>query len=147
MYGPLKGAASTSIVVSHLVEADPAQPGTTIRSGYPCTFGSGAPFMSNATMVWRSIAFDIGMLRVTGGMVGNAPKSEPVNATCAALDCTPAALSTSVRLTPVQRGQPIPPVGGQGVPRGVGLKPVRPEPAHSSIDCVVKTGRRLRSES
>jgi len=31
----------------------------------------------------------------------------------------------------------MPPVGDQGVPLGLGRKAVRPEPAHSSIACVV----------
>jgi hypothetical protein len=44
--------------VSHFCEAEPAQPGTTRRTGPPWMFGSGWPFIAHTIMVCGSIAFD-----------------------------------------------------------------------------------------
>ena len=113
---PLNGASSTSIPLSHLIDAEPTQPGTTIRSGKPWAFGRSPPFIAQTIIVCRSIAFDIGIERMTFGAVGTAPTSSPEKATWTALALTPARFSTSARLTPVQVGQPIPPVGCHRVP-------------------------------
>ncbi|MNI53936.1 hypothetical protein D3C73_1087970 [compost metagenome] len=45
----------TSRSTTHLVaETNPYSPGTTIRTGYPCSTGSGSPFMPMASMASRS---------------------------------------------------------------------------------------------
>ena len=84
-----------------------------------------------------SIAFFIGIERITGAAVGTMPGSPPWPATCTAFALTPAAFSRSPRRTPPQVGQPMPPVSSHGVPLAFGLYAERPEPAHSSMPCMV----------
>ena len=57
MPGPSCSLSISVISVSHFCEAEPAQPGTTSRSGPPWMFGIGWPFMPHTRSVCGSIAF------------------------------------------------------------------------------------------
>ena len=65
--------------LSHLVESEPAQPGTISRTGAPCISGRSWPFSLKAISVCSSIALAIGMPREMVGLlvspasVGSAP--------------------------------------------------------------------------
>ena len=67
MNGPLHSLSASVSCTSHLIDAEPIQPGTISRAGPPWRWGSGRPFISIAIIVCGSIAFQIGWLRMKSG--------------------------------------------------------------------------------
>ncbi len=70
-----------------------------MRTGKPCSSGSGSPFMATASIASRpSVTADVGVLQVQ-------PSTERLR-TCSAPACTPASSSSGASRTPVQRAVP-----------------------------------------
>ena len=57
MNGPPHSLSASVSRVSHLIDAEPTQPGTSKRTGPPWRCGTGWPFISSASIVCGSIAF------------------------------------------------------------------------------------------
>ena len=79
MPGPSCSLSRTQMRLSHLVESEPAQPGTIRRTGAPWISGRSWPFSLKAISVCSSIAFLMVMpremvgLSVSPASVGSAP--------------------------------------------------------------------------
>ena len=84
----------SSISVTHFVaDTYPYSPGTTSRTGYPCSGGNGSPFIAIAIIASRpSMITDVGDPQLQ-------PSIERLT-TCVAPGCTPASSSTSLKRTP-----------------------------------------------
>ena len=86
---------------THLVaDTYPYSPGTTTRTGYPCSWGSSWPFMPTASSDVRP--------SMTGSVA--TPMVIPLTSRMtiwSAPDCIPASRSRSARSTPCQRALPM----------------------------------------
>src|ERR1039458_3199771 len=108
MKKPSYSLSSRLMLVTHLTQESPAQPGATRRNGNPCEDGNGAPFMWKASRVSGCRAFSSGTVRTKSGTLPMGT-SAPLNRTWVAPDFTPARFRTSARRTPVQRALPTAP--------------------------------------
>jgi hypothetical protein len=66
MPGPSCTLSRSVILVSHLCETEPGQPGMMRRSGAPWTLSSGLPFMAHTSRLYWSIALRSGTPRDNG---------------------------------------------------------------------------------
>ena len=118
---------------SHLTLRAPMYPGTTTRSGAPCTAASGWPFIAQASSTSDRRALSSGIdppNSCTGTASGH--ESAPSNPTSDAVRSGPASRSTSASATPVQVAVPVAP-GPHGDSLGISriaISPARRLPAH-----------------
>src|SRR5438876_607513 len=125
----------------------PYQPGTTRRTGAPCSGGIGSSFIRRASNVSGSIALATGRDRpngITSAMSGGLPRSAPIARISITSDRSRADSRTSRKGTPVHRIVPTAP-NPHASPAGSGRSPVRPFPAHSTVTGKVRVPIASRS--
>jgi hypothetical protein len=99
-YGAVAANVVSSRSTSHLVaETYPYRPGTIIRTGKPCSIGSGSPFMPTASIASRPS-------RTTAVGVPIVMPSVDVPTIWSAAACTPASRSSGASAAPSQRAVP-----------------------------------------
>ena len=134
MPAPSCGVLRTRMVLSHLVDSDPGQPGTINRTGPPWRCDNGCPFIPHTIIVCGSIDLARMLPRLIARFSGSPDRcgSVPQLPVNFAASFSPAASSNSASLTPVHSAQPAPPLV-HWLPRAVGAKNARPLPPHSII--------------
>src|ERR1039458_10455466 len=98
MKKPSYSLSSRLMLVTHLTQESPAQPGATRRNGNPCEEGSGAPFIWKASRVSGCRAFSSATVRTKSGTLPMGT-SAPLNRTWVAPDFTPARFRTDRKST------------------------------------------------